>query len=362
MAGTPRGSIEHFFAGNNLQANQNAFVAAFKHFDADPNMNRIASNYGSGGAGFDYSTGANPPGENAYGVWTKTSSAGTYYVLLQYSYNNVFGTAPGNPGDVPQDYGVGIQIAYDTTGSTPWNGTTNNNGLDVKGTPVWVANGGNLVVLPRANGTTGTFATNKEAAAQIYAFGSINNRFHVISDDDYIAIFQDQESDADYNRLLYIGPYTAADGVTPDVNLCMYQTDSTIALNTDIGTTLNNSLVFEGGASGANSSSTAQTIRVTCWKDILNSTQQPNAQSSPVSFDGLPLVLYSNDSSGLGTFGVLGFIELVRVVSNVASQDTNADLTKVFLGNGSVANRKLVVDWDGVTVPGSGATITGVQF
>ena len=364
MAGTPSGSIEHFIASSTQSGSMDAFVAIVKEFDrVGNNLTRIASNFGTAGTGFDYSFQANPPGENAWAVWSKAAAAGTYYIAVQWSYNNVFGAAPGNPGDVPTDFAVGIQMAYDTTGTSPWNGGTANAGADAKGTPVWVANGGNLVVHPRSNGTSGTFATNLEASVQAYQWGAANNRLQIVMDDDYVWIGHSEgSSPASYNRMLYMGPYTAAAGVSPVVPLCMYQTDQNVNLDTDVGTLTNADMANEGGITEATAATTSKTARVTALEDLLVATLQPNPQRASPTFDGFAVPIYVRDANGAGAYGLLGTIDLMRMTSDVASHDTNTGMTKVFLGSNVIGTRKLVVDWDGATVPGSGATVPGIQF
>src|SRR5687768_3165624 len=74
---------------------------------------RIALQHGASGTGTDYFDGANPFGENAFGVWRFNGSP-QFYLLLQWAFSASFGTTPGNPGALngaaAQD-GVGIAIA-----------------------------------------------------------------------------------------------------------------------------------------------------------------------------------------------------------------------------------------------------------
>jgi len=364
MAGTVRGSIEHFITNSSGDGVRDAFVAVFKQFDADSNMTRIASYYGTAGAGFDYSSGANPAGENAWGVWSKTAAAGTYYVHIQWGYGETVGQS-GGAADAPGNQGVAISMAYDTTGTSPWNGSTNNNGADTKdlsGSGVWVANGGNLVVFPRGNGVGGTYNTAKEAMAQLYNYGSTDNRLQIVGDDDYIWIAQDQSGDASYERMLYMGPYTAATGVSPDLPLVMWQTGQTVDIDSNTGNTSNSSMTNEGGVTAVSASSTSRSFRVTCTEDLGVTVLQPNSQRTPPTYDGLPISLYIYDAQGVGTYGLLGYIDLLSIVWGVNCEDTNSGLTKAYFGYYQQNYRKLVVDWDGTTVPGSGATVTGVQF
>ncbi len=55
--------------------------------------------------------------------------------------------------------GCGISVAFMNDGSSPWNGTINNNGADTKGAPLWKAS---AMAFPRANNDRGMFASSKD--------------------------------------------------------------------------------------------------------------------------------------------------------------------------------------------------------
>jgi len=225
MAGTPHGSIEHFFATGGVTGMRNIFVAMVKYFEAHSNWTGVASQGNGAGAPstWTYSAGLNPPGENSFAVYRKSGS-NSYHVLIQWSWSSAFGASPGNPGDVPASYYVGIQMAYDTSGGTSiWNGGTGNVGADSKGATVWVADGGNLIVHPRGNGLGGAYNANLEACAQVAPDGS-NMRFQIVGDDDYVFLAWDNTNNALYDSCIYLGPFVPADGVTvTGPELCMAQ-------------------------------------------------------------------------------------------------------------------------------------------
>jgi len=362
MAGIKRGSIEHFIASTT--AVRDMFTNMLNFFDSHPGMTRIASNYGSGGTGFDFTGGANISGENAWAVWTMDLAADPYTFCIQWSQFATFGTAPGNPGDHPSSIGIGFQMAYDSVGTgSVWNGGTANAGADAKGSPIWAAGGGNLVVAPRANGIGGTYATEMQAFGNIMHASQPNNRVQIVADDDYIYIAHDYNDDGGYNTQMYAGPYTPVDGVTPDVPLCMVAfPNAGIPINTDIGTTGNTDTDGEGGVSAADSASTSRICRVSVNTSVLQPVNQPNNQRTPPSYDVVPLSLYLVDGEGIGTYGLLGQIELIKAAFNIPSNSIGAGKLKAFFGSITVAALKTVVDWDGATVAGSGMTRDGIQF
>lgn len=140
-------------------------------------IQRIASNYGSNftvsnsytilsdkvlhGTGFEYET--TRPGNNAWVLYKFNNAQVPFYLLIQHcSIEGTFGNSPGNPGSMSQT-GIGVQIAMRSDGGNPWNGTTNNNGADTKGSPCWVKSTANKVyVFPRCNNTGGSYTTTKQ--------------------------------------------------------------------------------------------------------------------------------------------------------------------------------------------------------
>jgi hypothetical protein len=142
----------------------------------------------------------------------------------------------------------------------------------------------------------------------------------------------------------------------------MFQLSSSLTLNSDLGTIDNTSTDTEGGVTAQAATSGSRILRLGVNSYLQTVELQPNSQRTTPSFDAQSLGIILQDAEGAGTFGFLGFVDLLTMVFNVPTHDTNVGLTKVYIGGGSTNTRKLVVDWDGATMPGSGATIIGVQF
>jgi hypothetical protein len=142
----------------------------------------------------------------------------------------------------------------------------------------------------------------------------------------------------------------------------MFQLSSSLTLNSDLGTIDNTSQEREGGVTAQAATSGARILRLGVNSYLQTVELQPNSQRTTPSFDAQSLGIILQDAEGVGTFGFLGFVDLLTMVFNVPTHDTNVGLTKVYIGGSSTNTRKLVVDWDGATMPGSGATIIGVQF
>jgi len=266
-------------------------------------------------------------------------------------------------------------IANGSTLNTPVgfaDGATVNidSGTDLKGVEtngsgfsgaVWVPDGGNLIVLPRANGAGGTFTSLKQAMAAVTNGGG-PTRFQIVGDDDYLWFGQDQNNDGNYDRCLYVGAYTPAAGVSVTGSaICMVQSPGSPDLDSNIGSTANTSSTAEGGAAEAAGTTQCRAVRMMANTLVLQAVHQPNLQRATPSYDTMNIPVCIEDTQGTPTYGLLGFIDLVRIGFDLPTHDTNVGLTKAFFG-GVLADWKWIPDWDGTTVPGSGTTPEGVQF
>ncbi len=371
MSGTKRGSIEHrFHAGSGQQNQRDCFVACVKFMDSHPGFTRIASSYGTGGTGFDYTGGPNAPGENAFAVWKATTSTLHYWVLIQWAFNEQFGQAGnGHPGSLSSStgqggYGIGIAVALDTTGTSPWNGGTANAGADAKGSPVWVANGGTLVVLPRSNGAGGTHAANREACHTIDQDSPSDLRLQIVGDDDSLIFATDHTNAGKYDNFVYVGPYTPAAGVSAPKPLCMLGlsfSGSDWQVTTDVGSLDNSTEPSGGGGAVASPADGPRIVRLDRLAQVLTTEQQPNGARGSVN-DELPVTIRLRDGQGAGTYGLLGTVPLLGEIANLATHTGNSDLSRVVLGSATVGQVKVTIPWDGATTPGSGNTVAGIQF
>lgn len=391
MSGILRGSIEHRTTTGFGYSMRDVFAATVRFFDSHPAMTRIASYRGTTSGGTEYGafgpTDANSirgysgssqySGEGAYGVWRWNRADGAImYICVQWGGGAAFAAGKGAPGFLSYTYGVGIQIALDTSGGDCWNGDTANDGDDDKGGrfsgtpgvgPVWVANGGDLLVWPRANGIGGTYATNKQAFTCLYRradTGILIARYSILADDDSIWAVVDPYYSSDYD-LFYFGPYTPRTGITPTPNTAyvMWErcySSSTIGWDTVCGTTSGNT-TSEGGIAWNSGSSVS--VRNVYLSSIygLGGAFQPNQLVN--EFDVMDIFLRTNDSASPPQMGLVGKIDPANLAFVQAGcEDANPTLTKAVFGPSALQHLKLLIPWDGATPPGIGAGQTGIQF
>ena len=232
---------------------------------------------------------------------------------------------------------------------------------------MWVPNGGTLVVWPRANGVDGAGATTKHWMCQVAMYSSGNpQRLHVMTDDDAMWVMFDQTNVGGYYNVFFFGPYTARTGVTPttNFNLAMYEGYSksgtaaswTTGAGTTSGTTADEGGIVIDAANGP------KTFFWSSVQALDSALMQPNLVVG--ESDRLDVFLRVADASVPSQYGLVGKIDpsLLAFVSNVPTLTTNAAKTVAVFGSSNVSHTKYLVPWDGVTVPGSGPALAGVQF
>ncbi len=372
MGGTIRGRIECFNNIISSSAGLNVFKNIFEHYNNHPLATLVALQFG-GGTGTDYHDGGNPWGEgNAFFVFKMAASAlrnWDYYVLFQLAGNAAFGAAPGNPGLCNgttqstsfMDIGCAVMIGIGGD-QNPWNGTSVGDGTDTKGTPVWVIPGAGTelrIVGPRSNGPARTHATNRENTVELFdtsimlRAASENNRYHIFGDDDHLIIMMDEDDNNNYS-LFALDVYDPNPGATIDRPMLMVR-DTILPLATaSIGTTTGNSATLEGGIS-INAS-----FRPNYHFDrnlVVSAAEQPSVFTGANVFDVLPLSIRGSSSKGH-----LGYTRFIQEAADVATHDEDSTRRLVALSTAALADAKIIVPWDGTTVPKSGVTKEGVAF
>lgn len=364
MSGTQHGRLEMFAATDDANTTRDIFSYLVTTIDANTSWTRIASNYGSGGTGFGITGSGNPSGENAFAVWR----CGKYHLLMQWSWASAMGTAPGNPGTCPGAKWIAMQIAYDNSGGTSvWGGGVANAGADAKSSPIWVVNGGDLIVHPRSNGNAGSQATNKEGMINIYG-GGVNSRLQFLIDNDTIIVAHDAGNDASYNCITYIGPYVLADDMDLDGDpIVMLQSIGTPVITDNIGTINLSAHGLEGGTSdsgyGIITVAGSRIFRLTWDASLTDILYQPNYQRAIETLDAQKARICLRDTNGGNTYGYIGYLPTtMRLVYNIATHTTDVDKYYIYLGNSTTASVKWRIPWDGDTIPGTGITVAGVTF
>ncbi len=150
--------------------------------------------------------------------------------------------------------GCGLSTAFMNDGSSPWNGTTNNNGADTKGSTLWKFD---AMAFPRANNDRGMFATSKDLlfglmyegnncfkTTQVGSVGSGRPQmqmltygmgayvpiydhadilYHTIIEEDKLCVLVDHTGIGNYS-MLYFGPFVpyVTSSIAPRIALHKY--------------------------------------------------------------------------------------------------------------------------------------------
>jgi hypothetical protein len=396
MAGTPIGSIDHLIgdgiiAPGSPELNQAAFKIIFDFMQQMVTAGyatRIALQYGSTsytpgvlntwGTGTDFYDGATPFGEGAFAVYRmngftsgNTSSArnGTdlpdfdYYILIQWYDYYTWGTAPGGPAEMDSGTGsdgVGYQLAVREDGASPWNGTTNNDGTDTKGDPVWADGGSTAHVLPYENGPGKNNGTSRESCMRIFLdLYSEYDRIHCVGTADSVIFFGSDGDDGGY-ACSYGGIFEPTSGLSLSLPLVMLWQQSNLPFSdTQIYGDNGN---YKGGLL-ADESLGVSRFMVGQWvAGTYNTNFIGNSEPTTPELDEYPTRIQCRDPNKIGYVGDLE-IGLCGTVYHNVVQDTNAALTRAYLGSAGVsAEMRMTVAWDGSTAPGTTMSRAGVQF
>lgn len=359
-------------APNRNQENYVAWVNFIRHCASNGLCTVVASQYGSGGTGEDFHDQANPAGENAFIYAEWDAGVLRFGVLVQWADSSSFGASPGNPGLLDASStvdGVGFQMAFREDGTSPWNGTTNDNGADSKGTPVWTPGGSTVHVFPRSNNPgppAGSHNTNKENCTRGGDDLAVANfsRAHWVANEDGIFYLHDDNDDGVYTAG-YMGRYTPRTGLSaitfPYVMINQQDTNGFWPGGSSNlwGDTAGNDNE-QGGIVGIPSDGVMQAAISFPSSGAHHAAYQPNNLISPNEFEGGRIAVFQRESVG-GTLGLAGYLpeELISHFYNTANHNTNAAADRAYIGENTIATRKWGISWDGGAVPGTNNTRTG---
>lgn len=389
MAGTVLGSVDHVLSIAASGSIQEQFTNLFRFLNgplrSGSYVDLVALQYGSNpagspAAGSNYHNERNPFGDNAFACFRwRSGSVGAdgpsrrrardFYMLCQWSWGT-FGASPGNPGKIyAGSPGLGLAIAWRDDGVSAWNGTSNADGTDTKGSVVWTSGSSVVHVLPRSNNAGGSHNLLKENTVGFPQSTTNPTRYHFLADRDGLLIMGDNSDNASYDYMLYVGAYepiSSSQFVTSsggNMQMPMVMIGANGAFPFGISTTygdLAGNATTQGGIVGPRTGSAeVRTVRMDRYSNNLlsNTSLQPNQQFDPNAYDEfkIPVMLFEAPQ-----FGHVGYLDMITETYNVPVHSTNADFTKATFGaGGNVIN--LVAPWSG-SAPGSTSTRQGRQF
>lgn len=328
---------------------------ALKYFETNGICQEIAR-YSSSGSGTNYPNNASPFGIRSWCVFKFPSTANrdfSFYIHAHVGPYPAFGDTnhSGLCDGGNNSYEMfGIQLARGIgSENTIWNGTTNANGSDTKGSnPYWkVPDGGTrTVVLPRNNETDGSYATNKNNfSSVINTDASIQQRMHFLTDGDAVVIFYSNSIDITNYSFMYMGLVDPLSG--RDKTITMIRTNCSFGNGTDI---TENSGGIDYSSQGRNASIQRSLIATPA-------NFYPDTTTGKYIINKIPV--YSRET---GANGIIGTLRMVGDTWNVTSHVVNSDYSLAFFNSTGSGQHSISVPWDGVTVPGTNNSLDGVEF
>jgi len=367
MSGTFVGIVDSYHNLGNYpnRQNRNTFVVLYNFMQrnvAVGNATLHASNYGSGGTGFGYYGDANEAGENAWAVFKFLASASSvrttdFYVLIQWADTSAFGASPGDPGSFENGIstdGVGIMMAYREDGGDPWNGTTNANGADTKGTPVWA--GAGLHVLSKYN-ETGARSTNKEDLTYLWDVASNTTAMlHIVGDADAMFFVYYGADITILDRVIYLGAYTPRDGlVIPNPYVMTGNFQSLLQTTVTSGDS--------SGIMGITESRNAVAMKL--HEQNLVTFYQPADVGNGYEYVEVPIMISRSGGDDPVEFGWLGHLntDIVQLAYNQPLNAATPTFNRAYLGNNANAGQyRFSVKWGSSAPPSSGRSREGIVF
>ncbi len=356
---------------NTPQLNQEQITNWFRfmrHLDANGIATVVATQTNNGGTGEDFHDQTNPLGENSFIYTEFDQGVARFGILVQFADAGSFGASPGNPAllqDSASLDGIGIQMAWREDGTSPWGGTTNDDGLDTKGTPVWTAGGSTVHVFPRSNNPgppLGDHNTNKENMMRVGADDATGfSRHHWVANENGLFTLSSVSDNSEYTAS-YLGRYTPRTGlaaltqpycaISHNAGSLMWDSGSGVLWGSTTGGTS-----FEGGIVGRLSEGVARmsiNFSPTAQDDV---AYQPNQLIVPNEFEGSRLTVFQREVVS----SLCGYVdpELFFILYNSTANQTNAAASRAYLGTATQAARKWAINWDGGAPPTSNNTRLG---
>ena len=184
----------------------------------------------------------------------------------------------------------------------------------------------------------------------------------MLADENNILLLFDAGADASYG-VFYFGKYVPRPGINPQIPYVMLnsRTPKDPQFNTvNHGAVSYYSDTCDGGICHP-AAATGVKICYVDYPTIMQDLKFHPARTTPFfgRFDTFPLVLCINESP---YYGVMGTINFFRMCYGVPSLALTTDKKFAIMGHNYLACTKLVVPWDGTTIPGLGVNRVGISF
>lgn len=372
---------------HNLEALE-ALAQFFEYCETNSLLTRVATQNGDGGSnGADFGFG--DTGNNAWIYVEFDQGAHLMGVLAQATNGGNFGASPGDPGDADGGSLLAIAMAVREDGLSPWNGTTDNDGADSKGDPVWTDGGVTTVhCFPMSNNPAPSFttlndyahATSRENCGRVGGIAANNgyHRAHFFANEDGLFMKIDAFNNGVYTIDVAVGRYApvghmVATCTLPYFMACSGSGDTGVFGLGPVATPPpfqeygDPDGVPSEGHGGVLARLADGVIRFQMF--ILStgshsSAYQPNTIYPTPRYEVAPFSLLAWESYPVHRYGLLGTcpIELYGYGDEMVVNEINAAGTICAFGHTTTSTAKTVVSWDGGAAVSPAGNTTGTQL
>jgi hypothetical protein len=324
----------------------------------------VALNYGASANGTDYPDEGNPFGNNAFFCFRFPSGSNAYgdsqrqhdmYLFAQWADTTSFGSSPGNPGLLNAGTGDGLGIAwcFRDDGGNPWNGTSNGDGSDTKGDPVWTDGEETILrIFPKSNADGNSHSTSRQNTFlfdDLSTHEALIQRFYFLADRDNFVMLHDESDDGDAERGFMFGMYDQLDAYSGSIGMPMfvYGENGTTAWdfpdNSTIGTNAGNGTV-DGLLIGPSGSTALSSSAYRLNKYALLTTDNninPNQLFTPATYATYQPAMVMYESPDFGHVGYMS--KFFQECDNVARHSVNEASSSAVFANAP----RVLLPWSG---------------
>lgn len=375
------------------------------------------TNPGTGMTRWDESS---PAGENAWAAFEFTNASPKFWMLLQFSAytpNNTqrFGVSQGDGvtqliqfytssnvhAASTRDNSVGVIFSFNEDGTSPWLGSTNNDGTDTRPTAPFSSGS---CIFPRGNDLGGAFYYNNRncfmplvhEASLLWTGNSIlqncqqydalDSIYHILLDQEQFIFLLDNGPIGRLSSFFYFGKFTPSDTSNTSPYICLMRNSiyddsaSTIWMrhpryvygsiipngadgssggsnnymrpdsNIELGTT-DYRLLINGGVYNdmtGHASACSLDMPSHIYKTSISGSMLMNNDlfwgSNTIRHEVAKPIVYCNDTPFVN-YSRIGVIEYFKMASGMRNATYFSDGNEIALGNPNFSNNKIIVPW-----------------
>lgn len=339
------------------------FTHMLNYFEDHPNFSRVASYYGVNGTGFGFSNASDESGENAWAIYRSSNSSPNFDVAIRWSWSS-FSTpnVSGSWQAGASNFGPSLAVAAHSS-SAAWAGTANDNGQDsFANSNPWKS--GSLV-WPRQNMVGGSEETEQRYTGIIdTSLGSGTGRLHIAGDDTGFVVAWDDTDNGSFDSLIVFERYISfVSGANTPFFFYSAESSNNMIQNTSLGGLVDNnnlngsiSVSIDGTNEDHGFNSGSFSAR-TAYQNLYIAPV-PMTASADDPIREWPIIVGSDDTMSIGSFGAFGHLNLVRnSYQSLTASDllrSGSDDQRLVIRTSTLTHPTLTMPWTASVSPPAG--------